>query len=62
MQRTVAILSLSLLLLASVAFWPMYLSKSWSAIDRYTHVHAFFGTWWLPALIARRRLDLRKGR
>ena len=62
MQRTVALLGLSLLLLASVAFWPMYLSKNWSAVDRYTHVHAFFGTLWLLVLVAQPLLVLRGSR
>jgi hypothetical protein len=59
MHRAVALLPLSLLLLASVAFWPLYLSKTWSAIDRYTHAHALFGTLWLFVLIAQPSLILR---
>ncbi len=59
MHRSVALLTLSLLLLASVAFWPMYLSKDWSAIDRYTHAHALFGTLWLLVLIVQPLLILR---
>jgi hypothetical protein len=62
MQRAVALLAQSLLMLAFAASWPMYLSKSWSAIDRYTHVHAFSGTLWLLAPVVQRLLDLRKGR
>jgi hypothetical protein len=58
-HKTVALLTLSLLLLAAVAFWPQYLSKNWSAIDRYTHVHAFFGTLWLFVLIVQPLLVLR---
>ena len=54
-----ALLTLSLLMLAVVAFWPLYLSKSWSAIDRYTHAHALFGTLWLVVLIAQPLLILR---
>jgi len=46
-------------MLASVAFWPLYLSKGWSTIDRYTHAHAFFGTLWLFVLIAQPLLILR---
>ena len=26
--------------LVIAAFWPLYLSKSFSAIDRYSHLHA----------------------
>lgn len=59
MHRSVALFSLSLLMLASVAFWPLYLSKNWSAIDRYTHAHALFGTLWLFVLIAQPLLILR---
>ena len=59
MHRSVALLTLSLLLLASVAFWPLYLSKNWAAIDRYTHAHAFFGTLWLLVLIVQPLLILR---
>ena len=43
MSRTAAVLAFSLLLLASMAFWPQYLSRNWAAIDRYTHAHAFLG-------------------
>jgi len=58
-SRSVAIFTFGLLLLASVAFWPMYLSKNWSAIDRYTHAHAFLGTLWLVILILQPLLILR---
>ena len=51
MPRYVALFSFGLLLLASVAFWPMYLSKNWAAIDRYTHAHALLGTLWLLVLL-----------
>ncbi len=37
----------------------MYLSKNWSAIDRYTHAHAFLGTLWLVILILQPLLILR---
>ena len=59
MHRSIALLTFLLLLLASVAFWPMYLSKNWSAIDRYTHAHALVGTLWLFVLIAQPLLILR---
>lgn len=59
MPRFVAVFAFALLLLASVAFWPMYLSKSWPAIDRYTHAHAVFGTLWLLVLVAQPSLILR---
>jgi hypothetical protein len=59
MPRAIAVSTLALLLLAAMAFWPPYLSKSWSSIDRYTHVHAFLGTAWLLILIAQPLLILR---
>lgn len=52
MPRFVALFTFGLLLLAAAAFWPLYLSKSWSAIDRYTHIHAVLGTLWMLSLVA----------
>jgi hypothetical protein len=52
MPKNIARFALGLLLLAGVAFWPLYLSKSWSAIDRYTHAHAALGTIWMLMLVA----------
>ncbi len=51
--------TLGLLLLAAGAFWPMYLSKNWAAIDRYTHAHAVFGTLWMSILVMQPFLILR---
>lgn len=51
MQQSVAFFTFGLLLLAVAAFWPMYLSKNWAAIDRYTHVHAALGTLWMLILV-----------
>jgi len=34
-----------------LAFWPMYLSRPFPDIDRYTHFHALAGTLWLAVLI-----------
>ena len=51
MASNVAIFAFALLILAPVAFWPLYVSKSWSGIDRYTHAHALLGTLWLLVLI-----------
>ncbi len=59
MPRSVALFSFGLLLLAAAAFWPMYLSKSWAAIDRYTHAHAVLGTLWMLILIFQPVLILR---
>lgn len=41
-----------LMLLAAVAYWPLYLSKSPTTIDNYTHVHAALGVVWLVLLVA----------
>lgn len=59
-----------LLLLASAAFWPLYLSRPWVGIDAYTHVHALLGMAWMcmlvvqPALVytGRRRAHRALGR
>lgn len=51
MPRYVTLFSSGLLLLVPVAFWPMYLSRNWATIDRYTHAHAFLGTLWLLVLL-----------
>lgn len=59
MPRSVALFALGLLLLAATAFWPMYLSKSWAAIDRYTHTHALLGTLWMIILVFQPVLILR---
>lgn len=37
--------------LVIAAFWPLYLSKSFSTIDRYSHLHAIFGSVWLVLLM-----------
>ena len=37
--------------LVIAAFWPLYLSKSFSTIDRYSHLHAIVGSLWLLFLI-----------
>jgi hypothetical protein len=47
----------SLILIASVplvvmAFWPLYLSRPFASVDRYTHLHAAAGSLWLALLIA----------
>lgn len=51
MHQTAPLFAFGLLLLAIAAFWPMYLSKSWAGIDRYTHAHAVFGTLWMLILV-----------
>lgn len=59
MLRYVGPFSFGLLLLAALAFWPMYLSKNWAEIDRYTHAHALLGTLWLLVLLVQPILILR---
>ena len=59
MPRYVALFSFALLLFAAVAFWPLYLSRDWAAIDRYTHTHALLGTLWLIVLMLQPILMLR---
>lgn len=62
MTRFVAPFTFGLMLLAFIAFWPLYLSKNWTAIDPYTHAHALLGTLWLVILIAQPILILRGNR
>lgn len=59
MPRSMTALPLALVLLSAVAFWPLYLSKRWIAIDLYTHAHAILGTAWLLILFAQPLLILR---
>lgn len=54
-----ALFAFALLLLSPLAFWPMYFSKDWSGIDRYTHTHALFGALWLVVLLVQPLLMLR---
>jgi hypothetical protein len=35
-----------------LAFWPLYLSRPFAEVDRYTHFHAITGTLWMVLLIA----------
>ena len=65
MTQRLPLLSLVLLALSALAFWPAYLSKFRGA-DVYTHVHASLGAAWLllllvqPLLIRARRLQLHR--
>ena len=34
-----------------LAFYPLYLSRPFAAVDKYTHFHAFVGTLWFALLI-----------
>jgi hypothetical protein len=38
--------------LVIAAFWPLYLSRPFAAVDAYTHLHALTGTLWFGLLIA----------
>lgn len=59
---TPAVVSAAVLLVLAVgAFWPMYLSKPFSTIDRYTHAHAAIGLVWMLLLVAQPLL-IRQGR
>ena len=49
-KSAIIILAVSIPLVI-IAFWPMYLSRPFSASDRYTHLHAIVGTLWLGLLI-----------
>lgn len=62
MPRHVALFAIGLLLLAVPAFWPLYLSKGWAAVDRYTHAHAALGTLWMFFLVVQPALVLRHHR
>ena len=46
--------------LVVLAFWPLYLSKSFSTVDRYSHLHAVVGSLWLLLLILQ-PLAIQKG-
>lgn len=59
MPRSVVLFAFGMLLLAATAFWPLYLSKNWAAIDRYTHAHAVLGTLWMLILVAQPVLIIR---
>jgi hypothetical protein len=57
---------LGFLLIALTAFWPSYISQSFSASSSYTHFHAITATIWMlllivqPILIRTRRLPLHR--
>ena len=40
-----------MLILSGFAFWPLYLSRLGTSIDRYTHWHAFIAVCWTGLLI-----------
>lgn len=57
----VASIAAALTVLALGAFWPMYLAKPFSTLDRTTHVHAAIGLVWMLLLVAQ-PLAIRGGR
>lgn len=57
----VASIAAVLTVLAFGAFWPMYLAKPFSTLDRTTHVHAAIGLVWMLLLVAQ-PLAIRGGR
>ena len=65
MPQRLAFLSMVMLALSALAFWPAYLSK-FRAADVYTHFHAGLGLVWLlllvgqPLLVLGRRLPLHR--
>lgn len=66
MPRITGMLVGLLLVLALFAFWPLYLSRPFAEVDRYTHFHAAVALAWMllllvqPWLVRRRRLDLHR--
>jgi hypothetical protein len=52
MARYASLILLGAIPLVVLAFWPLYLSRPFTAVDRYTHLHAVAGTLWLVMLIA----------
>lgn len=51
MKKLASIVILASLPLVVLAFWPMYLSRTFAEVDRYTHLHAIAGALWLGLLI-----------
>lgn len=51
MRKAAVVILFGSIPLVVLAFWPMYLSKLSSPIDRYTHFHAAIGVLWFITLI-----------
>lgn len=70
MTKTAALTATAAIPLVILAFWPMYFSRSFADVDRYTHLHAATGSLWFLLLIAQPlaihrgwyRLHIRLGR
>lgn len=66
MARIAIVVLTGSIVLVVLAFWPMYLSRPFASVDRYTHLHAVAGSLWLalliaqPALIRARRFALHR--
>ena len=52
MAKTASLVMAASLPLVVLAFWPLYLSRPFVEVDRYTHFHAAAGTLWLALLVA----------
>jgi len=52
MTKTASIIVAASVPLVVMAFWPLYLSRPFAGVDRYTHLHAGLGSLWLVLLIA----------
>ena len=52
MTKTASIIVDASVPLVAMAFWPLYLSRPFGSVDRYTHLHAGVGLLWLVLLIA----------
>lgn len=52
MTKRASIIVAAALPFVALAFWPLYLSRPFASVDRYTHLHAATGAVWLALLIA----------
>jgi hypothetical protein len=52
MAKIASIIVAALIPFVVLAFWPLYLSRPFAAVDWYTHLHAVAGSLWLALLIA----------
>jgi hypothetical protein len=51
MTKLAALAAAAAIPLVILAFWPLYLSRPFADVDRYTHLHAMAGSLWLLLLI-----------
>ena len=51
MTKLAALAAAAAVPLVILAFWPLYLSRPFADVDRYTHLHAMAGSLWLLLLI-----------